>query len=107
MIKNSSISTKWFIARLNDKSTLQIHKITRDLIKMYEGHLTVNQPKFNSSMRWFAIGVPINEVKELSLGMTNHGSQILVYWLNSLTKDNQRKIKPSISLTSREHEVLS
>lgn len=106
MIKVSSISTNWFIARLNDENTSHIQKITRDLIKMYEGHLTFNWPEFNSSMRWFAIGVPINEVKELSLGMTNHGNQILVYWLNSFVSDDQQKKEPAVKLTPREHDVL-
>lgn len=106
MIKASPISTKWFIARLNDKNSLHIQKNVRDLIEIYEGHLTFNWPEFNSSMRWFAIGVPADEAKELALDMTNHGSQILVYWLNSFVNDDQQKKEPAVKLTPREHDVL-
>jgi DNA-binding CsgD family transcriptional regulator len=106
MVNASPISTKWLVVRLDDENRLSSQKNIRDLIKNYKGHLTFKLPEFVPSTRWFAIGIPVNEPKELSLGMINHGSQILVYWLNSFANDDQQQNKLTIKLTPREQEVL-
>lgn len=106
MINASPISTKWLVVQLDNANFLSSQKKIRDLIKHYDGRATFKWPEFGPSMRWFAIGIPANKPKKLSLEMMNHGKQILVYWLISFATDDQQQDKSIINLTRREHEVL-
>lgn len=106
VIRASPRSTKWLVVRLEDESRLSTLRSIRDVIKNYEEQLTSKLPEFVPSMRWFAIGIPAIKLIEQSLGMKNHESKILVYWLNSFANDDQQQDKPSIKLTPREQEVL-
>lgn len=106
MINLSPSSTSWFVVKLNDENDLHNLEVIR---KVFDNHIRIiafDWPNYGLSMRWFAIGFPSNDARVLSLGMIDHGVQILVYWLNSSSKNDVHLDKPIIKLTPRECEVL-
>jgi hypothetical protein len=101
MINASPASTKWFIVKLDDENDLHNLVKIRNVLKNYDKNITVHWPNCGPSMRWFAIGFPSNDARLLSLGMIDHGCQILIYWLNSSPKNDGQPDKPLIKLTPR------
>lgn len=106
MINASHLSVRWFIIRVDEENALRTQKKIRDLFEMFEAHLTFELPDFQPSLRWFAISFPANDPRELSPEMMNRIGQLLIYWLNSFTNNDQQPSKPKVKLTPREHEVL-
>lgn len=106
MINTSPLSTRWFLIRVEEENALKIQKKIRDLFELVETYLTFELPDFQPSLRWFAIGFPIDDPRELSPEMMNRIGQLLVYWINSFTNEDQLPKKGKVKLTPREHEVL-
>lgn len=106
MINSSPSSTKWFVVKLDDEDGFQNLQKFKTVFKNYDKNIEVQWPDLGSSMRWFAIGFPSNEARLLSLGMIDHGCQILIYWLDSSPNNGVQPDKPLIKLTPREYEVL-
>ena len=106
LINNSPLSTRWLLIRVDEENALRTQKKIRDLFEMFEGYLTFELPDFQPSLRWFAIGFPIDDPRELSPEMMNRIGQLLVYWINSFTDTDQKPQKRKVKLTPREHEVL-
>ncbi|MBO6918479.1 MAG: helix-turn-helix transcriptional regulator [Rhizobiaceae bacterium] len=106
MINASPISMRWLLIRVDEENALRTQKKIRDLFEMLETYLTFDLPDFQPSLRWFAIGFPANDPKELSPEMMNRIGQLLVYWINSFTSEQPLVKKGKVKLTPREHEVL-
>ena len=64
-------------------------------------------PNFGPAIRWFAIGFPSNDTKELLHGVVYNSCHILFYWLSNSSKDDMQYVSPIIKLTAREHEILN
>jgi DNA-binding CsgD family transcriptional regulator len=106
MINASPISMRWLLIRVEEDNAIRTQKKIRDLFEMFETYLTFELPDFQPSLRWFAIGFPSDDPKELSPEMMNRIGQLLVYWINSFTTDEQPTKKGKVKLTPREYEVL-